>query len=43
MRILALQLKRIGDLILTTAALRALRVAWPEAHQIGRASWRERV
>ena len=32
MRILALQLKRIGDLILTTAALRALRVAWPEAH-----------
>ena len=32
MRILALQLKRIGDLILTTAALRALRAAWPEAH-----------
>ncbi len=32
MRILALQLKRIGDLILTTAALRALRVAWPGAH-----------
>lgn len=32
MRILALQLKRIGDLVLTTAALRALRTAWPEAH-----------
>jgi len=32
MRILALQLKRIGDLVLTTPALRALRVAWPEAH-----------
>jgi len=32
MRILALQLKRIGDLVLTTGALRALRVAWPEAH-----------
>lgn len=32
MRILALQLKRIGDLVLTTAALRALRAAWPEAH-----------
>ena len=32
MRILALQLKRIGDLILTTEALRALRAAWPEAH-----------
>ncbi|MCE9611419.1 MAG: glycosyltransferase family 9 protein [Chthoniobacter sp.] len=32
MRILALQLKRIGDLVLTAAALRALREAWPEAH-----------
>ncbi|MGB8168916.1 MAG: glycosyltransferase family 9 protein [Chthoniobacteraceae bacterium] len=32
MRILALQLKRIGDLVLTTAALRTLRTAWPEAH-----------
>jgi ADP-heptose:LPS heptosyltransferase len=32
MRILALQLKRIGDLVLTTPALRALREAWPEAH-----------
>ncbi len=32
MRILALQLKRIGDLVLTTGALRALRAAWPEAH-----------
>ncbi len=32
MRILALQLKRIGDLVLTTPALRALRAAWPEAH-----------
>ena len=32
MRILALQLKRIGDLVLTTPALRALRSAWPEAH-----------
>ncbi len=32
MRILALQLKRIGDLVLTTPALRALRTAWPEAH-----------
>lgn len=32
MRILALQLKRIGDLILTTPALAALRAAWPEAH-----------
>lgn len=32
MRILALQLKRIGDLVMTTAALRALRTAWPEAH-----------
>ena len=31
MRILALQLKRIGDLILTTPALRALRVAYPGA------------
>ena len=32
MRILALQLKRIGDLVLTTPALRALHEAWPEAH-----------
>jgi ADP-heptose:LPS heptosyltransferase len=32
MRILALQLKRIGDVVLTTAALRALRTAWPEAY-----------
>ncbi len=32
MRILSLQLKRIGDLVLTTPALRALRAAWPEAH-----------
>ena len=32
MRILALQLKRIGDLVLTTPGLQALRVAWPEAH-----------
>jgi ADP-heptose:LPS heptosyltransferase len=32
MKILALQLKRIGDLILTTPALRALHTAWPEAH-----------
>ncbi|MEI9898364.1 MAG: glycosyltransferase family 9 protein [Chthoniobacter sp.] len=32
MRILALQLKRIGDLVLTTPALRALHRAWPEAH-----------
>jgi len=32
MRILALQLKRIGDLVLTTPALAALRVAWPDAH-----------
>jgi ADP-heptose:LPS heptosyltransferase len=32
MKILALQLKRIGDLILTTPALRRLRQAWPEAH-----------
>jgi ADP-heptose:LPS heptosyltransferase len=31
MRILALQLKRIGDLVLTTPALRALHIAWPEA------------
>ena len=31
MRILALQLKRIGDLVLTTPALRALRDAWPQA------------
>jgi ADP-heptose:LPS heptosyltransferase len=32
MRILALQLKRIGDLVLTTPALRALRNSWPDAH-----------
>ncbi|MDB6149917.1 MAG: hypothetical protein JWQ44_1365 [Chthoniobacter sp.] len=32
MRILALQLKRIGDLILTTPALRLLRETCPEAH-----------
>ena len=32
MKILALQLKRIGDLILTTPALAAIRRAWPEAH-----------
>ncbi|MEP6671087.1 MAG: glycosyltransferase family 9 protein [Chthoniobacter sp.] len=32
MRILALQLKRIGDLVLTTPALRALHQAWPDAH-----------
>jgi ADP-heptose:LPS heptosyltransferase len=32
MRILALQLKRIGDLVLTTPALRALHAVWPEAH-----------
>ena len=32
MRILALQLKRIGDLILTTPALAAMRAAWPDAH-----------
>ncbi|HSI13415.1 MAG TPA: glycosyltransferase family 9 protein [Chthoniobacter sp.] len=31
MRILALQLKRIGDLVLTTPALRAIHLAWPEA------------
>lgn len=31
MRILALQLKRIGDLVLTTPALRALRTIVPEA------------
>ncbi len=31
MKILALQLKRIGDLVLTTPALAALRAAWPEA------------
>jgi ADP-heptose:LPS heptosyltransferase len=31
LRILALQLKRIGDLVLTTPALRALHKAWPEA------------
>ncbi len=34
MKILALQLKRIGDLILTTPALRRLRVAFPEAHVV---------
>src|SRR5260370_4766292 len=32
LRILALQLKRIGDLVLTTPALRALRTTWPGAH-----------
>ena len=32
MRILVLQLKRIGDLILTTPALSALRAAHPSAH-----------
>ena len=32
MKILALQLKRIGDLILTTPALAAIRKTWPEAH-----------
>ena len=32
MRILAVQLKRIGDLVLTTPALAALRKALPEAH-----------
>ncbi len=32
MKILALQLKRIGDLVLTTPALRRLRLAFPEAH-----------
>ncbi len=32
MKILALQLKRIGDLILTTPALRRLHMAWPGAH-----------
>ena len=32
MKILALQLKRIGDLVLTTPALRAIKTAWPEAH-----------
>lgn len=32
MRILALQLKRIGDLVLTTPALRALRAKWPGAN-----------
>ena len=32
MRILALQLKRIGDLILTVPALSALKAALPGAH-----------
>jgi ADP-heptose:LPS heptosyltransferase len=32
MKILALQLKRIGDLVLTTPALRALNEVWPGAH-----------
>jgi ADP-heptose:LPS heptosyltransferase len=32
MKILALQLKRIGDLVLTTPALRLLHRTWPEAH-----------
>ena len=32
MRILAIQLKRIGDFVLTTPALRALRVAAPGVH-----------
>src|SRR5258708_12148375 len=32
MKILALQLKRIGDLVLTTPALRMLRQAWPDVH-----------
>ena len=32
MKILALKLKRIGDLVLTTPALVALRQAFPEAH-----------
>jgi ADP-heptose:LPS heptosyltransferase len=32
LRVLALQLKRIGDLVLTTPALRALRATWPDAH-----------
>lgn len=32
MKILVLQLKRIGDLILTTPALRCLREAFPQAH-----------
>ena len=32
MKILALQLKRIGDLVLTTPALRALRHSLPGAH-----------
>jgi ADP-heptose:LPS heptosyltransferase len=31
-RVLALQLKRIGDLVLTTPALAALKAAWPTAH-----------
>lgn len=30
-RILAIQLRRLGDVILTTPALRALREGWPEA------------
>ena len=32
MKILLLQLKRIGDLILTTPAIAALRNAYPDAH-----------
>ena len=32
MRILCLQLKRIGDAILTAPALQAMREAWPQAH-----------
>ena len=32
MKILALQLKRIGDLVLTTPALRSLRLCVPDAH-----------
>ena len=32
MRILALQLKRIGDLILTAPAIRTIREKWPSSH-----------
>jgi len=32
LKILLLQLKRIGDLILTTPAIAALREGFPEAH-----------